>query len=136
VDLYSRLPEGSPERRQRLYPVTDAGRRMIGVVAWSDILAAREDGAPTTAADLARTPIVAHADETLRAAADRMAATNHGVLPVVDRDLPARLVGLIGHFDLLAAHARLLVEERHRERPLSLRRPTSAAPVPALESEA
>jgi H+/Cl- antiporter ClcA len=136
IDLYARLPEGSPERRQRLYPIIDGGERLAGVIAWSDILAARESEAPVAAVDLARTPIVAYADETLRAAADRMAAANHGVLPVVDRDQPARLVGMINHFDLLAAHARLLIEERHRERPLSLRRPTSPTPEPILQAEA
>jgi H+/Cl- antiporter ClcA len=136
IDLYARLPEGSPERRQRLYPIIDGGERLAGVIAWSDILAARESEAPVAAVDLARRPIVAYADETLRAAADRMAAANHGVLPVVDRDQPARLVGMINHFDLLAAHARLLIEERHRERPLSLRRPTSPTPEPILHAEA
>jgi CIC family chloride channel protein len=136
ADLYSRVPEGSPERRQRLYPITDADQRLAGVIAWSDVLAARDDELSTIAADLARTPIVAYADETLRAAADRMAASNHGVLPVVDRDHPARLVGIISHFDLLAAHARLLIEERHRERPLSLRRPASSTPAPAVHAEA
>lgn len=136
AELYSRLPEGSPERRQRLYPLTDASQQLIGVIAWSDILAARQDDQPSTAGQLARTPIVAYADETLRAAADRMAASNHGVLPVVDRDQPARLVGMVSHFDLLAAHARLLIEERHRERPLSLRRPTSPTPIPVLDAEA
>jgi chloride channel protein, CIC family len=46
------------------------------------------------------------------------------VLPVVDRDDPERLLGLVTQFDLLRAHERVLVEERHRERPLALRRPS------------
>ena len=53
----------------------------------------------------------------------RMLARDHGVLPVVNRDDPERLVGLVTQFDLLRAHERVLVEERHRERPLALRRP-------------
>jgi len=118
--LYAQLPEGSVARRQRLYPVLGADGGIDGVLAFSDVLAAREQGA--TAGELARVPLVAHPDETLRTAADRMVAAGHGVLPVVARADPRRLVGLVSHFDLLAAHQRVLVEERRRERPLSPRR--------------
>ena len=39
VDLYRSLPEGSAERRQRLYPVLDDdGGRMVGVLPWSMVL--------------------------------------------------------------------------------------------------
>ncbi|HSP36525.1 MAG TPA: CBS domain-containing protein [Frankiaceae bacterium] len=43
-----------------------------------------------------------------------------GVLPVVDSANPGRLRGLITQCDLLRAHERVLVEDRHRERPLRL----------------
>jgi CBS-domain-containing membrane protein len=68
-----------------------------------------------------RTPVVAYPDETLRAAAERMAATRLGVLPVVARDDGGELRGLVSQFDLLRARDRLLAEERHRERVLRLR---------------
>jgi chloride channel protein, CIC family len=123
ADLHSRLPEGSPERRQRLYPVVDEAGRFGGVLAWSDVLAARESYDGPTAAELAKAAVVAYPDETLRHAADRMLARDHGVLPVVDRDEPDRLVGVLTQFDLLRARERVLVEERRRERPLALRRP-------------
>jgi CIC family chloride channel protein len=124
AELYAQLPEGSELRRQRLYPVLDADERMTGVLAWSDVLAARDHGEAwsESATSLARAPIVVRPDETLRAAADRMLAAGHGVLPVVSRDDPMRLVGMVTQFDLLAAHERVLIEERHRERPLSPRR--------------
>lgn len=83
-------------------------------------------------ATLASVPVVAHPDETLRAAADRMLATSHGALRVVAREDPRRVLGRIGQLDLLAAHERALVEERRRERPLSPRRlPLLTALVPA-----
>ena len=59
---------------------------------------------------------VVHGDDTLRKAADVMVDTGHGVLPVVSAD--GALLGLISQFDLLRAHERTLVEERHRESPL------------------
>ncbi len=120
--LYESLPEGSEQRRQRLYPVVGGAGELIGVLAWSDVLAACQarDQLPVSA--LARKPMAARADETLRAVADRMISSGHGVLPVIDHSQPHRLVGLVSQFDLLRAHERVLVEERHRERPLAPRR--------------
>jgi len=60
----------------------------------------------------------AHPDETLRVVADRMVITGSGVIPVVERGDPHLTVGFVGPLDLLRAHERVLVEERHRERPL------------------
>ena len=51
-----------------------------------------------------------------------MAALGVGVIPVVDRADPDHLDGLITQFDLLAARQKLLEEERHAERVLTLRR--------------
>jgi H+/Cl- antiporter ClcA/CBS domain-containing protein len=118
--LYESLPEGSEQRRQRLYPVLGAGGELEGVLAWSDVLAARQTHGELSVSTLIRTPVTARADETLRAVADRMVSSGHGVLPVVDHGgQPHRLVGLVSQFDLLRAHERVLVEERHRERPLA-----------------
>ena len=121
-ELYERLPEGGIERRQRLYPVLDSDERLLGVVALSDVIAAHRSSNPIDAGELARQPLVVLADETLREVADRMVTSGHGLLPVIDRQDRQRLVGLIGQFDLLKAHERVLIEERHRERPLSPRR--------------
>ena len=103
----------------------DADQRLVGVLAFSDVLAARQSASPIKASELARQPILAFADETLREAADKMLSSGHGVLPVTDREDPQRLVGLISQFDLLKAHERVLIEERHRERPLGPRRQVS-----------
>jgi chloride channel protein, CIC family len=124
-ELYERLPEGGADRRQRLYPVLDADERLVGVLAFSDVLAARQSSSPPLASELAHQPILAFADETLREVADRMVSSGHGVLPVTDREAPQRLLGLVSQFDLLKAHERALIEERHRERPLGPRRQVS-----------
>jgi H+/Cl- antiporter ClcA len=121
-ELYERLPEGSIERRQRLYPVIDGDESLVGVVAFSDVLAASQSSIPIEAGGLARRPMIVFADETLRDVADRMVSSGHGVLPVTDRADPQRLVGMVSQFDLLKAHERVLIEERHRERPLGPRR--------------
>jgi len=124
-ELYRRLPEGSAARRQRLYPMLDGDEALLGVLAFSQLLAASRDGCAQPLARLARPPLTARPDETLRHVADKMVESGHGVLPVVDDREPPRLVGLVSQFDLLRAHERVLVEERRRERPLGPRRATS-----------
>jgi predicted transcriptional regulator len=66
--------------------------------------------------------VTAYPDEVLRSVADRMAAHGIGVIPVVDRDDSHRIDGLVTQFDLLEARQKLLQEERHAERVLTLRR--------------
>ncbi|HLI43886.1 MAG TPA: chloride channel protein [Acidimicrobiales bacterium] len=139
ADLYDSLPEGSPERRQRLYPVLDAAGALVGVVPFSALLAARANGGEPLATVMVPVTAVAHPDEILRGVADRMAALGLGALPVVDRKDPSHLEGLVSQFDLLEARQKLLEEERHAERVLTLRRVrpaqarTEDPEVPALE---
>lgn len=124
AELYRALPEGSPQRRQRLYPVLDPEAPhggMVGLLPWSAVLAGR--ASRQQAADaMIPARAVAYPDEMLRSVADRMAALGLGVLPVVDRADPGRLDGLITQFDLLQARQRLLEEERRAEKVLTLRR--------------
>ncbi len=122
ADIYRSLPEGSPQRRQRLYPVIDPDTGLVGVVPWSTVLANRDQPATPVRDAMITSLTVAHPDEILRAVADRMAAMGLGVLPVVDRAHPHHLDGLITNFDLLQARHKLLEEERHAERVLTLRR--------------
>ena len=68
-----------------------------------------------------RDPVIAFADEVLRRVATRMAEHELGALPVVARENPAEVVGIVTEFELLGARRRQLVEERQRERPLTLR---------------
>jgi H+/Cl- antiporter ClcA len=125
TDLYQALPEGSTERRQRLYPVVDKNGDLRGVLPWSAVLASKNAPNATVADIMLTGYTVAHPDEILRAVADRMAVSALGVLPVVEPDQPRRLQGLITHFDILNARQKLLEEERHAERVLTLRRVSS-----------
>ncbi|HEY5303307.1 MAG TPA: chloride channel protein [Acidimicrobiales bacterium] len=133
LELYNSLTEGSVERRQRLYPVLNDRGRLTGVVSWAAILAAKNDASRCVRDDMIVTPVTAYPDEILRSVADRMAQHDVSVIPVVDRRDETHLQGLINHFDLLRAREKLLVEERHTERILTLRHLTGRR-SPQLEA--
>jgi CBS domain-containing protein len=130
---------------QRLYPVVDAEKHLKGVVTRKDLLALQRslasgtsqstgnDGAAAQSDErgsppelmplqlLFTKPVVAYPDEPLRAVVYRMAETGFTRMPVVERDDPAKLIGMISLNDLLKARVRSLEEERRRERVLRLR---------------
>jgi CBS-domain-containing membrane protein len=66
-------------------------------------------------------PQVAYPDEPLRLVVNRMAESGLTCFPVVERDNPRKLLGLVSLRDLLHARVRNLEEERHREQVLRLR---------------
>lgn len=121
ADVYASLPEGSRERRQRLYPVMNEDNTLVGVLPWSAVLEWKDVPGGRVRDAMAPSPITAYADEILRSVADRMAAQGVSVVVVVDRDNPSHFDGLVNQFDLLRAREKLLAEERHTERVLTLR---------------
>ena len=82
--LSEALPEGSSDRRQRLYPVLDNDAGLVGVLPWSAVLAGKDHADAEAGDAMVSSLVVAHPDEILRTVADRMAALGLGVLPVVD----------------------------------------------------
>jgi chloride channel protein, CIC family len=122
----SEIPElktADPHRNQRLLPVVNADRQLVGVITREDMRNAikngPESGAAKTLGDLARTDtIAAYPDEPLRVVVYRMAEKGLTRMPVID---PAtrKFLGLVSLNDLLKARTRHLEEERRRERTLS-----------------
>ena len=137
------LPSGPGRRRQRLYPLVGADRALVGVVTRTELRRALADparfGVGLAVEALAnRQPLVTYPDETLRVVVYRMAESGLTRLPVVGREPPGALLGLIALTDLLQARKRHLQEERHRERVLRLparwRRGRRGAAVGAVSS--
>ena len=84
------------------------------------------DRAITLGEAIQKNVVTAFPDEPLRLVVYRMAETGVTRMPVVDRDNPVKLLGMIALTDLLRARTRDLEEERRRERVLRLRIPFGA----------
>ena len=121
--VYAMLDTRSDMRRQRIIPVLSDGAELRGTVSWADVLERAARGRlEGTVDDVMQAHVVtAFADESLRTTIDRMASRHVGELPVVEREHPARLLGLLTQDHLLRARERHLEEERHRERVLRVR---------------
>jgi CIC family chloride channel protein len=111
-------------QRQRLLPVVDIERKLVGVVTRGDIRARIEQSGDAVLqlrlGELVRTSMVeTNPDEILRVVVYRMAEKSVTRMPVVERS-SREFLGLISLDDLLKARARHLEEERRRERTLKL----------------
>jgi len=121
-ELAEALHDDRSPRRQRLYPVVDRNRKLVGVVPRHQLreLLQRPDG--SRLADVVNSnPQVAVPDEPLRVTVFRMAETGFTRFPVVEKDGSGKLVGMVSLDDLLKARAQTLDAERRRERVLPLR---------------
>jgi H+/Cl- antiporter ClcA len=93
------------------FPVVDDDDRIVGVVTRRDLLD-KSDATGPVRTIVKRPPAVVFDDSSLREAADHMVREGVGRLPVVARDDPKRVIGIITRSDIIAAHARRLDAER------------------------
>jgi chloride channel protein, CIC family len=112
------------QRIQRLFPIVDTEQRLLGVITRKGLQkhmrdAQSEDNQVSTL--VYTDPVVAYPDEPLRAVVYRMAESGFTRFPVVERDNPQKLLGIVSLGDLLKARTRNLEEERQRERVLHMR---------------
>ena len=96
--------EGGPSTHHG-FPVVDEASQLIGVVTRRDLLDASYADDEVVAETIKRTPAVAYEDSTLRDAADHMVLEGVGRLPVVSRQNPRVVVGILTRSDLISAHA-------------------------------
>jgi chloride channel protein, CIC family len=131
AEIQGALAHNDHRRGQRVYPVIDGHRHLLGVMTRHDLLNTLhelregERGHVQLSDIMAKPAVVAYPDEPLRLVVNRMAATGLTRFPVVKQNGGRELVGLIGLQDLLKARELSVAEEHHRERPLRLRVPPS-----------
>lgn len=126
-DLAQSLTNAYHQQGQHLYPVLDTQQHLIGVLTRNDLQRFLQEGhhpgqdSHVLAQLVKPDPVVCYLDEPLRIVVYRMAETNLTRFPVVERNRPSKLVGMVSLTDLLKARVRNLQEERSRERVLRLR---------------
>ena len=105
------------EVRHKSYPVVTADGRLAGMVARSDVLRWRTEGAhlAMTLDDLVSdtSSVSAYPDEVLGRVADVMVSSDLGRIPIVDRE-KHRVVGLIARKDLLRIRSVVNAQEHER----------------------
>jgi CIC family chloride channel protein len=112
---------------QHLFPVVDTNKNLQGVVTRNQLLSffeksVNESRAIRLSEIASQNPVVAYADEPLRAVVHRMAESGFTRFPVLSPD-GQQLVGMISLNDLLRARTRNMEDERTRERVLRIRIP-------------
>jgi H+/Cl- antiporter ClcA/CBS domain-containing protein len=110
-ELYERYFSSS--QKHRGFPVVDANGKLLGILTISDVMemSLSEPDTALTARDLIRLdPIVAYPEETCREAAERMAESGIGRLPVLSGG--GKLIGMITRSDLLKPRLLRFEEER------------------------
>jgi H+/Cl- antiporter ClcA/Mg2+/Co2+ transporter CorC len=112
-EIYDRYFSSS--QKHRGFPVVDANGHLLGILTVSDLMemSLSEPDQTLVARDLIRQdPIVAYAEETCREAAERMAASGIGRLPVLSGDHQGKVVGILTRSDLLKPRLLRFEEER------------------------
>lgn len=123
--------EHENRRGQRVYPVIDDNRMLVGVFTRADLTKIMANIEPAEAGRIhlrdviGKEPVVAYTDEPLRFVVNRMATTTLTRFPVVKRGAEPELLGMVAIDDLLKARELSLEEEQRRERVLRLRIPAS-----------
>ncbi len=111
-DLRPWLQSHQPGSTHQGFPVTRTDGSLQGVVTRRDLLDPEAAEIGTVGEILKRPPAVVFEDSTLREAADHMVREGVGRLPVVRRNDPMHVTGIITRSDLLSAHAGRLKETR------------------------
>jgi CIC family chloride channel protein len=103
-----------PARHQG-FPIVDAKGILVGVLTRRDLQAESATEAQTLRELLKRPVKFVYDDSTVRQAADHMVNHNIGRLPVVRRDEPTRLIGIVTRSDILSAYrGRIKQDETQR----------------------
>ncbi|XXT69324.1 chloride channel protein [Sorangium sp. So ce693] len=100
--------------RHQGFPVVDGRGELVGVVTQRDVLT-EQAGTISIRHLVRRPPAVVFEDSSLREAADHMVTEGVGRLPVVSRQAPRKVLGILTRSDLLDAHRSRIDAGKRRE---------------------
>jgi CIC family chloride channel protein len=93
------------------FPVVNRKGEFVGVVTLADVKAAKVKGGPSslTVGDIAsRSVVVAYPDEYIQDVFLKLGSRDVGRIPVVDRNNPKRLLGVLRRHDVVVAYGRAI----------------------------
>lgn len=125
-------------RQHWTFPVLGDDGMLSGIVTRGELLEAA--GSPealdqSIGSIVSRQVVVAYPDESLDTALTRMLAGDFELLPVVEREEPRKLLGVLSRRDILRAWSVRELDERDRERVLRLALPARRPAVKRGEHE-
>jgi CIC family chloride channel protein len=114
------LTANAGENSHQGYPVVDETGLLVGVLTRRDLFQTELSKTQVLADVLQRPPKYVYDDCTVRQAADHMVNHNIGRLPVVSREKPHRLMGIVTRSDILSGFRRRLRETSMQEPSIQL----------------
>ena len=106
------IATSAPGTHHQGFPVLNADGQLVGVLTRRTLLDTDLDQTLRLGGLIRLPPKAVYDDCTLRDAADHMVNHDIGRLPVIDRNDPSRVVGIITRSDLIGAHRRRLRDSR------------------------
>jgi H+/Cl- antiporter ClcA len=114
------ISSGAADTQHQGFPVVNADDCLVGMVSRRTLFDPEHPGTCTVGTVMTPDPPVIYEEYSLREAADHMVSESVGRLPVVTPQAPRRMVGIITHADLLAAHGRRLEDLHKSERTIEI----------------
>jgi H+/Cl- antiporter ClcA/CBS domain-containing protein len=117
------LKSGADEMSHQGFPVISAKGFLMGVVTRRDLFDEGLSDSRVVSDAIHRPPLYVYTDCTVRQAVDHMVNHDIGRLPIVGRDRPGKVVGIITRSDILSVYRHELNETRREEPTINVRLP-------------
>jgi len=104
-------------KRLNSFPVVDASGRLKGILSRSDCQAAFEKGDRSLLVDdiLTRDVVTVFQNDPLFIASRKITSGDFAILPVVDRNDPGKLLGVMSHRDITSAFSDAMARKKTKE---------------------
>lgn len=110
-EVHALMLSGAPGSAHQGFPVLDGVGKLLGVVTRRDVLATSSEDTRPLSAIVRRAPLTVFADSPLTEVVQTMLQHDVGRLPVVMRDAPRVVVGMVTRSDVLRAYRKKYAEQ-------------------------
>lgn len=110
AEVRSWIGQGRPESDHHDFPVVDGSGQLLGMAAWRDLVNPNRPETQTAGELVHKLSTALLERNTLREAVDLMVREGARRLPVVAQENRRKLVAILSHSDIMAAHRRRLQE--------------------------